>query len=597
MTRINTNVASLRGLRNLQRATDLQNQSLTRLSTGLKINSGKDNPSGLIASENLRLQTTSIEQSIQNSNRANNVIGTADAALGEISGLLNEVRGLVQEGVNEGALSDEEIDANQLEIDSALQAINRIAANTKFGGDKLIDGSKAFTTQLTSADSAKLSDFQVNEALFGSSSTVEIDATVTSAAEQGTLTNQGGDLLEDTTLEVSGAKGSQVLFFDSSSDVDNIRDAINSVSDVTGVDAEITTAESAGSVSVSSSNGNEDITFTEDRVADRDITINFVNNTNNSNTLVTDVSTDSNNDVTIEVDLGDDNNGNITAVATDIANAVNNDANASAIVTADANGNSGEAFAAASPAATINSNDRTLAELTLTSSEYGSDQFVDVNVLEGTFDTNDASGSAATRDAGADIGVQIDGQSAQTSGLEASVKTSTLDASVTFAEGSNTVNTTATVSVTGGGSLFQIGQDVSTAGQIGLGIEAVNTARLGGVSGKLFELGSGGGKSLKDVGPNVQGSELVDIIEESLDRVSSLRGRLGSIQKNVIETNISTLEVARENISQARSQIVDTDFARETANLTRAQILSQAGISVLSTANNSPQQVLSLLGG
>jgi len=82
MTRINTNVAALRGLRSLNRANDLQNTALTRLSTGLKINSGKDNPAGLIAGETLRSQVSAIEQSIKNSSRANNVISTADAALG-----------------------------------------------------------------------------------------------------------------------------------------------------------------------------------------------------------------------------------------------------------------------------------------------------------------------------------------------------------------------------------------------------------------------------------------------------------------------------------------------------------------------------------
>ena len=137
---------------------------------------------------------------------------------------------------------------------------------------------------------------------------------------------------------------------------------------------------------------------------------------------------------------------------------------------------------------------------------------------------------------------------------------------------------------------------VAAAGQVGLAIEAVNTARWGGVSGKLFELGSGGGKSLLDVGPSVPGSDLVAILDEALDRVSALRGRLGALQKNVIETNITTLGVALENISDARSQIVDTDFAEETANLTRAQILSQSGLSVLAIANQAPAQVLSLLG-
>jgi flagellin len=185
---------------------------------------------------------------------------------------------------------------------------------------------------------------------------------------------------------------------------------------------------------------------------------------------------------------------------------------------------------------------------------------------------------------------------AQGKGLRATLTTAQLDASVAFKSSANTTNNTSKITITGGGSLFQIGQEVSTAGQVGIGIEAINTARLGGITGKLFELGSGGGKSLLDVGPTTPGSDLVKIIEQSISRVSNLRGRLGALQKNVIDTNVSTLGTALENISEARSQIIDTDFAEETSNLTRAQILSQSGLSVLGIANQSPAQVLSLLG-
>ena len=72
----------------------------------------------------------------------------------------------------------------------------------------------------------------------------------------------------------------------------------------------------------------------------------------------------------------------------------------------------------------------------------------------------------------------------------------------------------------------------------------MNTARLGGVAGKLFELGSGGGKSLLDVSPSVPGSTLVDILKEAINDVTSLRGRLGAMQKNIFDTNITTLGVA-----------------------------------------------------
>jgi flagellin len=221
---------------------------------------------------------------------------------------------------------------------------------------------------------------------------------------------------------------------------------------------------------------------------------------------------------------------------------------------------------------------------------------VNLNVLSGTFATTlDDETTSSYRDAGTDIGVNVNGQNAQGDGLTAKIKSGQLDAEISFKSASNVVNASATVTITGGGSLFQIGQQADASGQIGLGIDAVNTARLGGITGKLYELGTGGGKSLLDVGPNVPASDLVDIIDEALNRVNTLRGRIGAIQKDVIDTNISNLGVALENISSARSEIVDTDFAAETANLQKAQVLSQAGISVLTIANQVPQQVLSLL--
>lgn len=575
---------------------------MTRLSTGLKINSGKDNPSGLIASETLRSQVSAIEQSIKNSNRASNVIATADSALGEVTNLLNQVRGLVQEGLNEGALSQDEIEANQLQIDTALSAINRISANTSFAGDKLIDGSKAFRTQSTAVDSAKLSDFQVNEAVFGSSSTITLDATIVTAATQASLDYSAvdGGLAAATTVEIGGVSGSQVLFLGATSSLDNVRDAVNGVTDITGVTASKTN-KVASNLVVDSAAVKSDITFTDARSSDsllgdtgQNIRVSFVDPSANSATAGVTFS-NNNTDITIVVSLATNATGTITSNATSIKTLLDGNADTNSLVSTAVEGAGAGVVDAAAAAALAGGTD---AYLTFSAANYGADEFVDVNVLSGTFNTVDtvAAGNSLQRDIGSDIVARINGQVAQGSGLKANIRSQQLDASFSFTSAANTVNNTASLTITGGGSLFQIGQDVSAAGQVGIGIEAVNTARLGGVSGKLFEIGSGGGKSLLDVGPSVPGSDLVNIIEEAVNRVSTLRGRLGAIQKNVIETNVSSLGVALENISEARSQIVDTDFAVETANMTKAQILNQAGISVLSIANQNPQQVLSLLG-
>ena len=140
MSRINTNVSSLIA----QRTLGMQNRSLTtsleRLSTGLRINRGGDDPAGLIASENLRAEKTAISAAIGNAERAEQVINVAEGGLQEISALLQELQGLVGESANDAGLSTEEREANQLQIDSILQTIDRLANATNFQGTKLLNG-------------------------------------------------------------------------------------------------------------------------------------------------------------------------------------------------------------------------------------------------------------------------------------------------------------------------------------------------------------------------------------------------------------------------------------------------------------------------
>ncbi len=186
MTRINTNVASLIGQNQLGRSNADLNQALTRLSTGLRINTGKDDPAGLIASENLRSDITAIRRAISNTDRATQVIATADSALGQVSSLLNDIRGLVTESANSGALSQEQIDANQLQVDSSLEALNRIAQTTTFQGRRLLDGSLDFLTT-AGANSTNISNIQIDQANLGATGQVAVDVNVTAAATQASV--------------------------------------------------------------------------------------------------------------------------------------------------------------------------------------------------------------------------------------------------------------------------------------------------------------------------------------------------------------------------------------------------------------------------
>ncbi len=181
MTRINTNVSSLVAQNTLGRTNASLQQALTRLSTGLRINTGKDDPAGLIASENLRSDITSIKKAISNTDRANQVIATADSSLGQVSSLLNDIRGLVTESANTGALSDEQIAANQLQIDSSLTALNRIAQTTEFQGRRLLDGSLDFLTS-AGTNFSRLSDLSIDQANLGATGSKAVAITISAAA-------------------------------------------------------------------------------------------------------------------------------------------------------------------------------------------------------------------------------------------------------------------------------------------------------------------------------------------------------------------------------------------------------------------------------
>ncbi|MEC9373043.1 MAG: flagellin [Planctomycetota bacterium] len=243
MSRINTNVQSLIAQRTLGLNNRSLNVSLERLSTGLRINRGADDPAGLIGSENLRAEKTALGAAINNAERAEQVVNIAEGGLTELSSLLNEVEGLVTSTANNAGLSAEEKEANQLQIDSILQTIDRIASATSFQGLRLLNGNFDYVTSNVSTDVAT---FKVNGAKLGFQETLDVDVVVTNSAQVagfylslgGTSLNLGAadDLF---VLEISGSEGARELSFASGTTLASIVDAINTFRDVTGVQAAV----------------------------------------------------------------------------------------------------------------------------------------------------------------------------------------------------------------------------------------------------------------------------------------------------------------------------------------------------------------------
>src|SRR5438128_4759555 len=190
MSRINTNVSSLIAQRVLKKNNDNLNTSLERLSTGLKINTGADNPAGLIASENLRSEKAGITQAIDNAGRASNIIGTAEGGLSEVSNLLTQLQSLVSQSANSGGLSNEEKSANQLQVDSILSTINRISQSTAFQGPKLLNGNYDYAT--SGVNSTAFDNVRVNAARIPDGASTSIVVQVVTSAQSGKLGYTGG---------------------------------------------------------------------------------------------------------------------------------------------------------------------------------------------------------------------------------------------------------------------------------------------------------------------------------------------------------------------------------------------------------------------
>ena len=240
MSRINTNSVSLIAQRNLGINNKGLNTTLERLSTGLRINRGKDDPAGLIASENLRSEKSALNSALNNAERSDQLVNIAEGGLQELSNLLTDLRGLVTATANNAGLSVEERQANQLQIDSILQTVDRLADSTNFQGVKLLNGNFDFQTKNVSA---AVTDFRVNGAKIAKGKTIDVQTLVTQSAQTGALylsTNGNLNLNANSglfTIEVGGALGSRELSFASGTTTAQIVAAINTYSDVTGVTA------------------------------------------------------------------------------------------------------------------------------------------------------------------------------------------------------------------------------------------------------------------------------------------------------------------------------------------------------------------------
>ncbi len=238
ITITNTNTMALLNILNQQ--SEMQATTFKQLTTGKRINAGKDDPAGLIALQGLNAEIRAVESSLVNNQRTDSMLTVADQAIGEISNLLGEIQTLVQASASDANLTASEVAANQSQIDDALAAVDRIVTTTNFAGKKLLDGSLGVVT--TGVDRDYVESLRVYSRSQSTSDTVLTVSRITSAqTAQSTLANMAQPASTKTQgateIVVAGTLGTATLSIVSGQSQAEVVATINAAKDQTGVSA------------------------------------------------------------------------------------------------------------------------------------------------------------------------------------------------------------------------------------------------------------------------------------------------------------------------------------------------------------------------
>ena len=489
---INTNLASMTAQRNLGLSQASLNTSIQRLSSGLRINSAKDDAAGLAISERFTSQIRGLNQAVRNANDGISLAQTAEGALKSSGDILQRVRELSVQSAN-ATNSAGDRKAIQAEVGQLLSEMDRIAGTTEFNGQKLLDGSFGSATFQVGANAnqtitATTGNFRTSN--YG----VNLTASASGAATTGATAGSAG--AASGTVVIAGLQ-SKTINVAASGTAADIASAVNAASDTTGVTA----------------------------VARNVSELKFGATGSFSLAVKGDNSTAAN--VTFNVSAT-----NTPAGLSDAMKAINDSASQTGIT------------------AKLNSNNDGL----ILTNESGKD----INIANG-------SGSAGS--------ITLASQDA-TSTLSSSTNTLTFTAATTAATGV-TVASRGTVEYSSdkGYTVSGTGDTLTTSAATASTQKAVNTIDVSTVDGAT--------RALK-------------IIDSALAAVNGQRASFGALQSR-FETTVNNLQSTAENMSASRGRIQDADFASETANLSRSQILQQAGTAMVAQANQLPQGVLSLL--
>lgn len=555
MTVINTNISALRAQSGAAAAESSLSKAMERLSTGKRINSAKDDAAGLAISQRMTANIRGMAVAIRNANDGISMAQTAEGALGEVTNILQRIRELTVQSAN-GTFSAQDRSSLQAETNQLLAEVNNISKTANFNGLKLLDGSVTdlkLQTGVNAGDQVGISMVNVSSNALG----------LTSGGAPGQITTgrvgnlssiAAGAVLFNGVAALETAFGAGVT----TDTAQKLAAAINDNSDKTGVKATASNNVTSAKITAESF-AVGDITIGGVAVGAAASVEELVSNINRNDfgvtaTLNADKTITLSNTTGKDITVGGTAAGGFTAgTYTGFVSLQSADGSDIKVTVADAD-------------ASASIDDAEIA----TAQKFGLNYSADGVSFSGV----DVGGSALVADALVINGVKIG----------ASVDDTAAEKAISINAQTGNTGVKATVS---GDKLVLTSTD-------GSGIRVEGTSAALTAIGFSAQGGTANMTSTLDISSQEAAVAALTVLDKAIDSIVSSRGDLGALQ-NRLESTVSNLTTTSTNLTEARSRIEDADFSAESTNLARSQVLSQAATAMLAQANQTQQNVLSLL--
>lgn len=630
---INTNVASLNAQRNLGKSQNDLAQSMERLSSGLRINSAKDDAAGLAISDRMTSQIRGLNQAARNANDGISLAQTAEGALTETTNILQRMRELAIQSANDTNSASDRASL-QAEVNQLKQEITRIAETTSFNDRNILDGSLSDAQFQVGASANETISFSISSAkaaaLGDNALTSNNPSGIEAATTRGADTS-GGNNVAAQDLTIVGERGTEVVKIEADNTANRIAELVNISSETTGVSADARTTATLSDLAADGTVSFDLVGINSSPISisasvtttDLDPLVRAINTQLGSTGVSASLSSDKKS-ITLTQSAGYDINisgykhsaadGELQSLRVTGSEGIGTNL-------VDGSNATNPQVEAMTTATLSNLSEAGAVSLTIGGTALGSAANIvdvsdltplldEINAISGTTNViasfTDVSGAdksqitLATTAGGANIALTafsstatgdqtIDvtgGDGAAVSAaqiVETSAAASTITAPVIGTAGDSTV-IGGEVTFSSAGT-YNVSSSVGeAAGSLFTGVaDSVNASTLNSVD-------------TIDISTVAGATRAIQIVDGAIGQIDSLRGNLGAIQ-NRFESTISNLESVSENLSAARSRVLDADIAMETSAMTKNNILQQAGVSILSQANTTPQLALQLLQG